>query len=392
MLREIGFINGFRAIAAFWVLTAHCMIWGGANESIIPEPKLAVDLFMIISGYLMALNANVRENKEPLKKPSSWFIFWLRRYFRLAPTYYFSLLLVILSSEYFLSGFQTLRDINPQRWETDTLYDPKLIHYTIENIFYHITFVFGLLPKYSFSTFLPDWSLSLEMQFYFAFPFIYLLMRTWGFFRMGLLLAFAAWLLNKIIIKIAWLNGITWLFHEPSILPMKLQYFLVGILVYEIGWNLTLSMYNKRLYMALALGLTLMEAKHYQLSVLCLPLSVILMLTVQQQTIQWKPIVWMRSLLGSRLMHFASEAAYSVYLFHGFFISLCGLVIAINPGLLSVEPALRVGLMWLFVTLCSYSMAFLIFNYVENPGIRMGKYLIEELQNKLRNKTPLTNE
>jgi len=28
MANEIGFINGFRAIAAFWVVSAHCVIWG----------------------------------------------------------------------------------------------------------------------------------------------------------------------------------------------------------------------------------------------------------------------------------------------------------------------------------------------------------------------------
>ena len=380
MVHEIGFINGFRALAAFWVLTAHCLIWGGAGVSMLPNPKLAVDLFMIISGYLMALNANIRENNEPLSKASSWLLFWLRRYFRLAPAYYLALLVAILCSDYFLSGYQALREINPQRWQTDTVYDPKLIHYTVENIFYHLTFVFGMMPKYTFSTMLPDWSLSLEMQFYLVFPFIYLAMRSLGIFRAGLLLAVTAWLLNKLIVKVAWLNGVTWLFHEPSILPMKLQYFLVGILVYEIGWNSILSGFLKRSYMALVYGLILMEIKHYQLSVLWLVLLVSLLLAVQQQNIKCRPISNIRLLLGSRLMHFASEAAYGVYLFHGFFISMCGLIIANNPLLLTINPDLRVGLGWLVVTVCSYSAAFLIFNYVESPGIKLGKVLIKRLR------------
>lgn len=63
---DTGFLNGLRALAAFCVLTCHCMIWsawpGFGLPSIVPGPglasKLAVDLFMLISGLLMVFVAH----------------------------------------------------------------------------------------------------------------------------------------------------------------------------------------------------------------------------------------------------------------------------------------------------------------------------------------------
>lgn len=49
--QEYLFINFYRAFAAFLVVLAHCMIWSGW-EGFVLNPKIAVVLFMIISGYL----------------------------------------------------------------------------------------------------------------------------------------------------------------------------------------------------------------------------------------------------------------------------------------------------------------------------------------------------
>ena len=72
MVREYVFINLFRSIAACWVLAAHCMIWGGWYGLPLPYAKMAVDLFMMISGYLMASNGLARSNIEPLSNLRSW--------------------------------------------------------------------------------------------------------------------------------------------------------------------------------------------------------------------------------------------------------------------------------------------------------------------------------
>lgn len=75
--RDTSFLNAFRGAAALWVVVAHCMIWGGVPFNPIPDPKLAVDLFMLLSGFLMLYTVD-RSRKD-------WGRFGLRRFFRLAP-------------------------------------------------------------------------------------------------------------------------------------------------------------------------------------------------------------------------------------------------------------------------------------------------------------------
>ena len=230
MIKEAQFINFFRAIAAFWVLSAHCMIWGGWYEIPLPPPKLAVDLFMMISGYLMAANAFTRNSFEPLSTRRNWLRFWFRRFFRLAPAYYVSLALAIVMSSYFLDGYQELQKLSPDRWPIDGPYDPRKIDYTIENIILHLSFLFGLHPTYSFSTFLPDWSLSLEMQFYFVFPAVLFVMNKFGFIKMGALIGISTMVVALGISKLLHIHYI-----EPSFLFLKLQYFIAGILVFRVS-------------------------------------------------------------------------------------------------------------------------------------------------------------
>jgi len=383
---ELSFINGFRALAAFWVLTAHCMIWGGWYGLPVPNPKIAVDVFMIISGYLMALNANARESVEPFGKPFTWCLFWVRRFFRLAPAYYLALFCVVCFSEYFLKGYSVLRDTNPQFWLNDSTYDPNNIHFTIENILLHISFVFGVLPEYSFSTFLPDWSLSLGMQFYFVFPFIYLAMRRFGSLQVATILT---------IISLIIVYGINKImkFPEPSLLFMKLPYFLLGMLLYEIGFKSEISRIKKRLYIALSLVISVYQIRSYGKDVLILPMIAIAILVVQNSKIKWSSVVFLRTVLGSKIARLGSDASYAVYLFHGFFISLSGLIISRFPFLLDIPPAYRVGLVWLFVTFCSYTLAILVFHWVEQPGIQLGKKFVQWLraQKTKRNAVAVSN-
>jgi len=354
------------------------MIWGGWYGLPVPNPKIAVDLFMIISGYLMALNANIREAHEPLGQPFSWVLFWIRRYLRLAPAYYLALILVVCFSAYYLDGYTIWRELNHEQWQRDTVYDPRFIHFTYENLLLHISFLFGLLPQYSFSTFLPDWSLSLEMQFYAAFPFIYLGMRKYGCLKVSLTLTLFSIIFVYVLNKIAWLKGMVF-YPEPSLLFIKLPYFLIGIILYEIGFNRLLSVRLKKVSVSVVIFLCLYQVRYYGKDVLVLCSIVIAILAIQNQNIKFWPVTMLRRVLSGKIAHIGSDASYAVYLFHGFFISLSGLIIDEYPFFQELSPLHRVILLWVFVSICSYLVSYLVFNYVEKPGINFGKRLIRGL-------------
>ncbi len=83
-------ISFLRGASALWVLVAHCFIWGGYTDDIV-DPKVAVDIFMMVSGYLMVLTATTLHQREPLEKVGNWLRFYMRRFFRISPAYYLSL-------------------------------------------------------------------------------------------------------------------------------------------------------------------------------------------------------------------------------------------------------------------------------------------------------------
>lgn len=381
MIKQYLFINLFRALAAFWVLSGHCLIWGGWYGVPLPPPRLAVDLFMVISGFLMAANADARDGVEPLSVPVNRVRFWLRRFFRIAPVYYLSLAIIVILNHQFLAGYHALQTLNPSRWATSNVYDPTRIDYSVTNIFLHLSFLFGLHPTYSFSTFLPDWSLGLEMQFYFVFPFLILFLQRKGFVLRAMIIGLLTILLGNSIRR-----SVT--YYEPSLLFFKLQYFIGGILLFHT-LSANSNLYKKLVVIGCAVILILFGSRGDK-ELFVLPLLLLSMFLLGWLESYRRMPKWLGSFLNCRLLRFASDASYCVYLVHGFFIGAFGLAVVTNPRLLALSPPQRVLAMFLFVCASAYITAAAIRGLIELPGIRLGKYCITRLPSvdKSQSKSP----
>lgn len=373
MLTSYRFIDLFRAFAAFWVVVAHCFIWSGWIPAAMPNVKIAVDLFMMISGYLMAANADARESIEPLKRRPSWLRFWIRRFFRVAPLYYGVLALCTLGSAQYLAGFAYLQELNPSHWPAGGVYDPATTVYDAWNLLLHVSFVFGLSPDHSFSTFLPDWSLSLEMQFYLAFPFLYLLMRRAGFMRVGVALSLVCFAAGVVIQKHA-------RFDEPSLLIFKLNYFVAGMLIHRFlaspGWSRRQVLPLVGAFCCAAVDV------RYGADLVLLPLLVAAMLRLGWRETQGRLTAVSRALVNSRVVTFASETSYGVYLSHGFFLSAAGWLIHTHPELQGLSQAQRALAMMAFVSCGAYAAAYVAFRLVEKPGIAFGKRVVDRVKSR----------
>ncbi|NVZ91303.1 acyltransferase [Pseudomonas yamanorum] len=370
MVKEFEFINFFRAIAALWVLVAHCMIWGGWYGIPLPSPKIAVNLFMLISGFLMMANATARKKIEPFSDSRSWYKFWIRRYFRLAPAYYLSLAVAAIAGSYFLSGYSELQKLNPAVWGGGTVYDPAKINYSIENLILHVTFLFGLHPEYSFSTFLPDWSLSLEMQFYAVFPLLFIAFSRVGIAKTSLLIGI------PMIFIGGWVNSKLH-YIEPSLLILRLHYFFAGMVLFAA---MDRAITKKRRFCIFTCAWLLVfigSRKEYDYFVL--PGLLVLMFLLGMVEQAGRLPMSIKRAFNSKVVHFASETSYGLYLFHGFYISLSGTLISKSHALLELSPAARVGGMLIFVLASSYLTAYLVYVVVEKPGISFGKKLTRKL-------------
>lgn len=375
MSRDFAFIKPFRAIAAFWVISAHSIQWWGAYiPTHFPAPKMAVDLFVIISGYLMAANAFSRDSYEPMSEPRGWLRFWTRRYFRVAPAYYLALGLVILLSSFYLQGYQNLIHMAYGHAMDGTYYDPAMVHYSPTNILMHLSFLYGLSPTYASSTYLPDWTLSLEMQFYFTFPWLFLLLRRFNFAVPAALIGFPVFVLGLMVSQRVH-------FPEPTLMVMKLNYFIAGIILYRVV-NAELSEARRAAMSLLAIALVSIDYR-YHLHLLVLPTAMALMLFLGRLETQGKTPRWLAAVIGSKIVTAGADTSYSVYLFHGFFIATAGLLVAGNEAWIAEHRQLFNWSMYAFVVICAYALASVVYRFVELPGIQWGKRVINKLPKPL---------
>lgn len=367
MVKNISYLNGFRGYAAFWVMAAHCAIWGGVKGAWIPNPKIAVDIFMVMSGFLMAYTVMQRESIEPFTKPSSWLRFYVRRYFRLAPAYYVALFAAVVLAGPFLGGYAELRALNPEHWGSSNTHNTALYSFNAANIISHVTFVFGLIPKYVSSTGLPDWSLGLEMQFYLIFPLLYVGMRRFGHIPVCILLvAFTG-------MSMVALRGV---FPEPSFILLKLHLFLIGMLLCE-AFHQTGVDSRRRIANALfAFALSFIQVRTYRLEAITLIASISIIISLEVNAPAVKRLnCALRAVLGNRLTKFMAEMSYSVYLVHGFFLAILGAYLYRQPAYAALAQWERFVILLILVTIGTYSLAYLLDRFVEQPGIRLGKKL-----------------
>jgi peptidoglycan/LPS O-acetylase OafA/YrhL len=197
------------------------MLLTGWHLPLIGDPDLGVDLFIMLSGFLMVFHYQLRESREPWTEVSTWSSFWTRRFFRIAPLYYVMLAIaialgpIIFQSRMVIDHFLNVTPQLPERYLDGSL----------ENIALHLSFLFGLSPGHAFRTPLPDWSISLEMQFYAVLPFLMLFVQRLGWLR-GSVGIVVAGVLFATAIRLAGID-----FPMPAFLPLKMHVFAAGMLL-----------------------------------------------------------------------------------------------------------------------------------------------------------------
>src|SRR5207248_4670294 len=170
-------MDGLRGYSALYVLLLHCMMWGGWWPERLPDPKIAVDVFIIVSGFLMVYHWNTREYGSGVNA-ATVSRFLIKRFFRIAPLYYLAIAFAYLWAFPYTRGLGILAN---QSEKLPIRYDGLLAAHSFypANLWAHLVFLFGATTKYFWM--IPDWSISLEMQFYVAFPFLLLAFRRIGY-------------------------------------------------------------------------------------------------------------------------------------------------------------------------------------------------------------------
>lgn len=363
--RHLAYLDGFRSVAANWVLCAHIMIWGGWYGLPVPDAKIAVDLFMVLSGFLMLHNTESRITDGAVDI-RFFRTFVCRRFLRIAPVYYVALIFAVLIGPQIEDGCRALQAANP-RWWKDSVYDHLTLDQSWTSLLLHVTFLFGFFPEFASCSGLPDWSIALEMQFYLCFPLLLLLFR-----KVGPLASTLA---------IVWLGEQSMtlfdasVFPEPCFLPLKIDVFLVGMLlnsaVRHVGSRSPAAILEFLVAVWIASSHSMLLAGLVVAIALC-----------ACDSVATEPMIrcpgWILSrLLGNRLTRFLADTSYAVYLFHGFFISVVGGWLVRDEVLGSLRPVFRTAILGLVTTILTYAVAWAMHRFIELPCIRVGRRVVD---------------
>ncbi|MGX5668676.1 acyltransferase family protein [Rhizobium daejeonense] len=369
---RIGCLDGLRGIAALWVLVGHAHILSGWDVPVIGDPDLGVDLFVLLSGFLMTFHYQLRRDKEPWTASMTWGSFWIRRLFRIAPLYYVLLLVALASGSFIYESRAVIDAFNgviPQ--EPDRYLDSSLT-----NLLVHMSFVFGFLPEYAFRTALPDWSIGLEMQFYLMFPFLMLLVLRAGWLRAACFIM-AAGVAIAISLKVAGIR-----FPMPSFLPLKLHIFVAGML---LAGGLNSSRKTIWMHFGVASFAVLLPVGasasplHEAVRLMVISLFFALVYASVLPGRMSKLFTGASEFLGSRFFHYLGEFSYGAYLTH---LLIMQPVIAMLIGEFGTEmsaPARFFAALALTIPVV-YLLAGAGYYVVEKPGQRMGRLLSKPRQ------------
>jgi len=368
-LDHVPWLDGLRGLAALWVFVAHVQILSGLRYiPLLSWGGLAVDLFMMLSGFLMAHHYLLRRSREPWDAPATWGRFWTRRFFRIAPLYYLMLLAALALGPWL--GAQ--REAIAVPWPHTATAVARYADASVANLLAHLSFVFGALPEYAFRTALPDWSIGLEMQFYLAFPLLMMAVARFGAVPTSVLL----------VLVCAWARwqwpGFFQRFEMPAFLPLKLYVFLIGM-------GIAIGRAQRRLGPALLLSLLVCAAyavgERSSEAVARLPMVLGLFYLMDDGSLPGgarlaAAVQAVRRGMSSAVARFMGDTAYGFYLVHLLVLLPVAGWLARQPGYVQMPQGLRWATCLALVAPVAYGLAWALYRVVEQPGIQLGKSLL----------------
>lgn len=353
---HLNYIDGLRGIAVLAVLINHL------NPSLLPGGYLGVDIFFVISGFVVPLSLSTKKFSS---KASLLVSFYRRRIVRLTPPLAVVVLLTSLAI--------TIVDPNPAQSLRTGIY--SLVG--LSNIYLSRQTVDYFDTSTDLNPFLHTWSLGVEEQFYLIYPFLYLCTSI-SQFKLPLLLRKATiYSISFLILS----SLLLLLFRSGS--SASATFYLTQYRLWELLLGTLAFIYYKRD----SSKHRLVKEKHSTfnilqiiffiifLSALFLPyhLNILGRLTSAICT----ALFLAKPALISRLVRLASYKplrtiglySYSIYLWHW-------PIISISSWLVDPSPSV-----YLFEIVLIALFSFLSYNLFESPAPRLSSSLVQPIRN-----------
>ncbi|MBX9883861.1 MAG: acyltransferase [Novosphingobium sp.] len=346
---KIRSLHGLRGLMAWWVVTGHLTQAFGGHVPLIDSPELAVDVFILLSGFVIAMLV--------ARKTEAYPVYILRRAFRLFPLY---LPLLLLSAALLPVQLFVWEALPPTAGTRDHVF---LAHMAMANLPFHLgihaALLQGLVPtRYSqgvaVSVMAQAWSVSLEWQFYLVAPFL-----ITALYRQ-------AWL--RVCVMVIGLE-LAALYFTTAFLGVKILLFVAGIATHMA---MTPRLRRQGLVIAaLCVAVTVVRDGVMEL----VPLGIWGAVIASSRARAGSVAHGLARLLGSRFAYHMGEISYAIYLFH-FIVFFISAYAATRFGL---DGAARAALVSVVTIGCTYLGAVACHALIERPGIELGARLARGL-------------
>ena len=362
-LPYLGYLDSLRGIAILGVLATHVAAIT-SQTSFMARPLFrgtnGVELFYMVSAFTLFLSLDARTQEHHPKVN-----FFIRRFFRIAPMFYLSILLNIARLRF---GF-----VHGRR--------PATFEYVLGFLF-----LFGFAPSMINAIVVGGWSIAVETTFYAILPLLHRLIRSWhsaliafggAFVVLTPLSLYLAHVGRADIEKVEYF-AVVWF-------PMQLPVFLFGIVLYFI-WKGRLQR-------------TFAYAKLVSGILVALPVLATFLQPVESHG--YLPgdvflvgmfflgvLIYPLRLLVNPATRYLGKISYSFYLLHFFVVETvpkAWTVLTHRPGNFA---GLAYGHLPSFLAMYVVALAITVpicvlsFHWIEQPGIRLGRRLIAKLEHR----------
>ncbi|WP_017653695.1 acyltransferase family protein [Fortiea contorta] len=341
------FIDALRGIAALWVVIFHADSGDRLTQltSVLPPwlvtvvfkwGSLGVSIFFVLSGFVIA--HSLREAKIDL---AFWKNFSLRRFARLNPPYYVSILVALGFA--FISSTAKGEPFAPMG---EPLSIPRLLSHLfyLQDIFRfaHIDDVY--------------WTLCLEVQFYLVFctllALVHWLDSTWNW-RFGRVAVFVPMALLAALFPLGlFANNV-----RPYIFLPLWYGFLLGVFAYW-SWRGNLQSIFFYLYCGVLLAGGVIRGDNFAIA--CVICAAIILEVARANRMMWLSWPWLQ---------FLGKISYSLYLIH---VPIMGAVFFVASKLLPRNIIGEIAYLILGTLICIVSAA-IMWQLVEKPSIKLSQ-------------------
>lgn len=355
-------LTWLRGIAALLVIVSHCVRTTESPYSSIDTPSdiilfnsldlgsFAVTLFFCLSGATLYLN---HKNDKTLADTASFIV---KRIFRIYPAFIFAILAYVLLGNIYAEWYGEPRGI----W-----IDNIALPYSYVDVFKHLFLLYDLIgnPYIINGAF---WSLPVEFRYYLLFPVALFLMRKSGptsVMALALLLACSVYFMpwkpsmpHFFLLSPSFFGGMLAAYlYERNGKPLKysLLIIILSLVLASLVWMFRDDLPNQ--YKAL---------RYYNFNILlCI---IIVYFSLRTNVINYSMKI--RSALG-----FLGNVSYSLYLLHQLVLTFV-FIICMKIGITGDAKILFIFPITVAVSLL---FAWASYKFIEKPGVRLGRYIIE---------------